>query len=279
MTTRPTQMFVVGIVTSLANIAVAQSAAQPPDAAAPAAQPMVAPPPAAAAPATQPMAAAPPAAAPVYSAPVATYPPQPTIMLAPQAPPPPPPPDPGRHLHDGFYIRTSLGLGPGNATENFTGDPYEYKWSGTTMMMDVMIGGAPVPGFILGGAFVLHEMSNPTIKYNGQSYDTTVLDLSLDMATVGLFTAVYPDPTGGLNLHAMLGYTQFSLNMGDTTSTGNPAGLSFMGGLGYDFWVSDNWSIGPDIRLAYGKGKYTTNGETNEISMFVPTLAFTATYN
>ena len=136
------------------------------------------------------------------------------------------------------------------------------------------------PWIVLGGAFVFHEISNPTLKQGGQSFDTTALDLSLNVATLGLFTAIYPVPTSGFNLHALLGYSEISVSIGgNTTNVGNPTGVSFMGGLGYDFWISDNWSIGPDFRIAYCKAKYASNGETNDMSMFIPTLSFTATYH
>ncbi len=222
-------------------------------------------------------AALPPQGPPAYTpAAPATYPPPPPPMVMTV-----PAPDPGRHLHDGFYLRTSLGLGPGKATENISTD--QFKWSGTGIMIDVMIGGSPAPGFVLGGALVLHEISNPTLTMNGQSYSASGLagtDVSLDLTTFGLFTAIYPVPTSGFNLHALVGYSEFSLNVGgNTTNVGNPSGPSFMGGLGYDFWISDNWSIGPDFRITYCKGKTDVNGVTNDISMLIPTLSFTATYH
>jgi hypothetical protein len=188
-------------------------------------------------------------------------------------------PNPGRHLHDGFYLRMSLGLGPGSATEDLTGSP-QYKWSGTGIMMDLMLGGSPIPGFVLGGAFVFHEISSPTIKSGGQSLDTSGLDVSLNLATIGLFTAIYPDPKSGFNLHALVGYSTVSVSIGGTNyDVGSPSGVSLMGGLGYDFWISDQWSLGPDFRIAYCNAKTTVGTATDEMSMFIPTLSFTATYH
>ncbi len=248
-----------GLVVSITTAALAQPEAPPP---------AEAPPPGAAAPQTAPPAYTPPPP-PAYPPP-----PPPTVMLM-----PPKAPDPGRHLHDGFYLRTSLGLGPGKATENITGEP-QYIWSGTALMFDVMIGGSPVPGFVLGGAFVYHGISNPTVKRNGSGLSEDTSDVSLNLATFGLFTAIYPIPTRGFNLHALLGYSQVSVSIGgNTIDRGNPSGPSFMGGVGYDFWISDNWSIGPDFRIAYCKAKYDSNGTSDEISMLIPTLSFTATYN
>ena len=147
-------------------------------------------------------------------------------------------------------------------------------------MLDIMVGGSPVPGFVLGGAYVFHGISSPTLKIGGQAYDTSGADVSLNLSTFGIFTAIYPIPTAGFNIHALLGYSQFSLSVNGTTySNGSPSGPSFMGGVGYDFWISDNWSMGPDFRIAYCKGKSDSSGTTDEISMIVPTLSFTATYH
>lgn len=191
---------------------------------------------------------------------------------------------PGARLHDGFYLRMSFGIGSGSATdtEQYSGvsNP-DFKFSGTAIMLDILIGGSPVPGFVLGGGLVTHQILSPTVKQNGQTVPTvTGSSVSLDLNTIGLFTAIYPDPSSGFNFHALVGYGVISYNYGDnTTSTNNPSGLSLMGGVGYDFWVSDQWSIGPDLRVAYAKTSYSVGGDEVKISMLVPTLSFTATYH
>ena len=196
---------------------------------------------------------------------------------------PPPPPDqplqqPGARLHDGFYLRLSLGFGAGSATQDYSSS--EIKYSGTAMMFDIMIGGSPMPGFVLGGALVSHRIMSPSIKLNGTDMGSADSDASLDMSTIGLFTAVYPDPSSGFNVHALVGYGVISASNGNARTTDNPAGLSLMGGVGYDFWVSEQWSLGPDVRVAYAKTSYTEgDGIEDKISMFVPTVSFTATYH
>jgi len=207
------------------------------------------------------------------------------------APPPPPtviimPPaatrSPGARLHDGFYMRLSLGVGPGSATENVTGlgatNP-EIKYSGFSAMFDALFGGSPTPGFVLGGGLVSHRILSPSVKWGGQTLETGD-NVSLNLTTFGLFTAVYPDPTIGFNLHLLVGYAVISASNGNNeTSSNNPVGPAFMGGVGYDFWVGDQWSIGPDFRVAYSKGTYERGGAKDSVSMFFPTLSFTATYH
>lgn len=199
---------------------------------------------------------------------------------------PPPPMEttkPGARLHDGFYLRMSFGIGSGSATEtlqtNGASSP-DVKFTGTAMMFDLLIGGSPVPGFVLGGGLVGHRILSPKLKVGGVDYGTANSDVSLDLSTIGLFTAIYPDPTSGFNVHALLGYGVISVSDGNNnTSSNNPSGLSIMGGIGYDFWVGEQWSLGPDLRVAYAKTSYSVDGSEDKVSMFVPTLSFTATYH
>ena len=91
----------------------------------------------------QPAQAAPPAPPdaaqmpPAYAPPPVYAPPAPTFVYVKPAPPPPPPePKVGVHLHDGFYLRMSFGIGPGqgtfkNTVQGFAPDEYEIlgAWS------------------------------------------------------------------------------------------------------------------------------------------------------
>jgi hypothetical protein len=199
------------------------------------------------------------------------------------APPPAPiEPKPGARLHDGFYLRMSLGLGRGSAKMNYpisaTND-IELRYSGLAMMFDILIGGSPVPGFVLGGGLVSHSIMNPKIKSGGVEYDTANNEDSLNLSTFGLFAAIYPDPKSGFNLHALVGYSSISSDNSASIGVHHPDGPSVMGGVGYDFWVGEQWSLGPDVRLAYAHCRSTDGNEETTVSMFVPTLSFTATYH
>ena len=244
--------------------------------------------------AANPTTPAPQAVAPGTPGPAAPAPPTAPPPTAPQlapAPPPAPPPtyvlvpmprDPGARLHDGFYLRMSIGIGPGSGTWTHTdlglpGD--QVKLKGTGAMFDIMIGGSPVPGFVLGGAFVSHHILNPKLTSSGQSSDTFGLDITYDLNTLGLFAAVYPDPKHGFNLHALVGYSEISVSSGNIQSTHNPVGFGIMGGVGYDFWVGDQWSVGPDLRIAYAKGSIDSGGVKDDGTYFMPTLSFTGTYH
>jgi hypothetical protein len=190
-------------------------------------------------------------------------------------------PRPDVRLHDGFYLRMSFGVGSGTSTLRFANQEEtspEYKFSGTAAMFDIIIGGSPVPGFVIGGALVSHRILNPKVTYGG---DDATLDgeVSANLMTMGLFAALYPDPRSGFNVHALLGYGETSYTLGGLQSVNNPVGLVAMGGLGYDFWIGDQWSLGPDVRIAYAKHSTTSDSYDIKATDFIPTIAFAATYN
>jgi hypothetical protein len=105
-------------------------------------------------------------------------------------------------------------------------------------------------------------------------------DTNLQLSTLALFTNIYPDPQAGLNLQVVLGYGGLSLTVdGESQPIGDIDGLVLGAGIGYDFWVGKQWSIGPSARLLYGMlGDEQTDGEVTE-SWISPTLSFVATYH
>jgi len=244
----------------LSEVALAE---EPPAAEPPAAEPI----PEAAPPAQEPVAPA----EPVYQAP----PPQPVY----EAPPPAyeqSTVDPSVRHHDGFFLRMSLGVGPGYSTIEVEGFS-EVDIRGVGAMFDIMLGGSPTPGLVLGGMLLSHQLSNLEAEYeDGTTSD--VDDLKLTTAMLGGFVAYYPDPRSGFNLHALVGYGSASFsNQDDEVSTFSPEGLVVGGGLGYDFWVGDQWSLGPDFRVSYFDLKDSDDDVEAKQSVLVPTLSFTAT--
>ncbi len=238
-------------------------AEEPPAAEPPAAEPI----PEAAPPAQEPVAPA----QPVYQAP----PPQPVY----QAPPPAyeqSTVDPSARHHDGFFLRLSLGVGPGYSTLEGEGAA-ELDIQGLGPMFDIMLGGSPTPGLVLGGMILGHQLSNLEMEDDtGTEYDVDN-DVKLTTAMLGGFVVYYPDPRSGFNLHALIGYGATSFSNDDNVSELSPEGLAVGGGLGYDFWVGDQWSLGPDFRVSYFNLKDSVNGIDFEQSVLVPTLSFTAT--
>ncbi len=158
------------------------------------------------------------------------------------------------HLHEGFYLRASVGFGDYRAsfTDNATfhspngvGAPgANYTEHGGSMSLDLLIGGSPSPGVSVGGALLLEPLF-------GADYDRSGTGTHGGFATlVGPFIDGFPDATKGWHLGGMVGFAAQSFQSlnsgGDTRHAGGIGGAAW---FGYDFWVAGEWAIGPQLRL------------------------------
>jgi len=190
-------------------------------------------------------------------------------------------PDPTVENHDGFFFRMGLGFGPGWLTETFSesGLPdVETNVRGLTVNVEFLFGGTLGSGFVLGGGLIGNSMINPTFEVGGDEVSTS--DTTVQLSTIALFTNIYPDPKAGLNFQALVGYGQLSVTVDDETQNlGDVGGLVVAGGVGYDFWVGKQWSIGPAARLLYGALGDDQGGAEVSETWISPTLSFVATYH
>jgi Autotransporter beta-domain len=228
----------------------------------------------------------PPQNAPVANEPLPpeTYAPPPAAS-APAAPPPatvwepPPPPaqDPSARTHDGFFLRMDLGFGKGFYTQKSSGQDL-WTASGVDVAFALRLGGTVFPGFVLGGGIVSNSIVSPTIKDNGETI-TTDSDTSIGLGELQLFAAYYPDPHGGFHLLGSVGFGAASVSQNNRSESLDVAGLVLGGGIGYDFWVSSQWSLGPTFELTYAS--LNGSGDNSELSAtyVAPVLSFTATYH
>jgi hypothetical protein len=223
---------------------------------------------------------APPAPPPAYAQP--GYPP-PGYGPAPgyYAPPRPSEPDPTIHNHDGFYLRMALGGGYLSDSEKVS-NGLDFTIKGGAATADVALGGTPAPGLVIGGAVSAVVASSPTIESGDVSVTASGVDMNLSL--VGLLVDYYFVPTGGLHAQGTVGYGELSLSddSGNTT-TQNPSGPAFNLGVGYEWWVEEQWGIGLLGRVTYASLKYSTRaggvGVEDKHSVVVPALLFTATYH
>ncbi len=220
-------------------------------------------------PSSAPQAVAPPATADAsQAAPASSA--APMIQLASQAPPPPPPLARTDKTHDGFYARLNLGFGAqstaidnGTQLDNFSG-------SGGTLDVDLLLGGAPSPGIIIGGALLLESLRTTTFKTGPDSLKT-----NLGLATLGPFIDGYPNPRGGFHLGGTIGLSSARLS-GDPNLPYNKAfGFGLAAWLGYDWWVADQWSVGGLLQFS---GNRTTHNEgSTDMAVDTRTIALLLT--
>lgn len=278
-----TLAFVSGIAfaSSLVGVALAQGtdAPPPPPAGDPPPPPPPPPPPstAVAPPPGQPPAQQPP---PAYGQPGAPPPqgaPPPGYYGYPPAGEPPPPvaqPPVGVHEHDGFFLRMGLGYAYLSTKGKLT-DPVE-RDLGTTkgggVGLGLLIGGTVAPGFVLGGALLSHAVVEP------ENDGDKLKDTTMTLATLGLFGQFYFDPTSGGYVQGLIGFGQGDIyddNSPDDRE--KPTGPLFGIGGGYDFWVGEQWSIGPELRVMYAPLKYDKDGVKGDYNTTAVSLFFTGT--
>ncbi|MCC6900528.1 MAG: hypothetical protein IT377_16230 [Polyangiaceae bacterium] len=236
--------------------------------------PPPAPTPAPQAPAPAPTSAPAPYVAPAYPAPgpaapagayPPAYPPPGVYVAAPPAPPPPPreEDEPGHHLHDGFYLRMSLGAGWLSLA--LDADP-EATLKGAGGGLDLMLGGTPVDGLVIGGGVFSASVTDPRVESGGKSSD---LSGQASLTVLGPFVDGFFDPKGGLHVGGAVGLATAKVEPDDSDSgfdekPYNGAGLALF--AGYDAWVSANWSLGGTVRLVAARGtrEVDVDGETRE---------------
>lgn len=198
-------------------------------------------------------------------------------------PPPPPAAEPGVHLHDGFYMRISLGAnGLRSTVESDRANDPEKKVSGGGLAFDFLLGGSPMPGLVIGGALLIDTAPNPTVKADGDEIDS---DFEASYGFFGPFIDGYFDPEGGFHVGGAIGFSGTTLDNKDDKDDDDK---TFGGGgaavwIGYDAWVSSQWSLGGMLRLSGGSGKreLTRNDVDVEEKATTGTFAilFTALYH
>ena len=181
--------------------------------------------------------------------------------------------------HDGFFLRLGANVGPGSVSETIevggTEGP-EASFSGLTFGFDLMLGGTPAPGLVIGGALLTTTTSDPSFE---QGSVKGTADGTLLMAGVAAFANYYFDPTQGLHGQLILGYgaVDFVRPNGASGGGNDPTGLLAGLGVGYDFWLGGEWSVGPFARVLYGSMGASAGSASSSVTYLYPSIgaAFT----
>lgn len=174
--------------------------------------------------------------------------------------------------HDGFYLQAATGLGYFSASAEQLGE--EATYSGVTIPLSLMLGGSPMKGLAIGGGFMVDYAPSPSFQLNGQDVDSNV-DFSQYVIGIGPFVDYYLDPAGGLHFQGFVGWGGLETSAEGDAGGSDPTGLVVALGVGYDLFVSDEWSIG-------GAGRFTFAPlSLNDVSFTTmePALLLTATYH
>lgn len=194
----------------------------------------------------------------------------------------PPVKEPGDFKHDGFLLRFAAGpayvLGEvsGSLTEGAVMAGYGGGFDAVALRVDATIGGSVFEGLALGlrGGFLLlpDPQLDATSPFTGSEIDVAAAIAPM----VGLVADWYPQPDSGLHLYGGPSFTMFNLSDDGAFKTTELIGIMASFGLGYEAWVSEQWSFGAlaGVDLAF------YGGDTDDEAHFVvPGLQLAFTYH
>jgi hypothetical protein len=225
--------------------------------------------------------APPPTDAPAEAAPPAPAEAPPPAPLGPairvETPPPPAPgPRRGYRVHDGFYLRMSVGGGYMSSKVTYDESTIaDRTLSGGGGVLELLIGGSPARGLAIGGGLWGQNAQDPeTDPDSADSYE------SLDFGMLGVFIDGFPDPTGGFHVGGAIGVASLNGAFEDDDLDPDPdrigeeeGGTAGIGGsvwAGYDAWISPEWSLGGMLRFSGA----VTSSNADELEQRANTRAF-----
>jgi hypothetical protein len=194
----------------------------------------------------------------------------------------------GVRTHDGFYFRAGLGVAlfaggsvapPGSTTN--------VSVSGAGPSLELAIGGTPWRGLVIGGGIYGMTAPGPTYSASGASLSGGAAVVS----SIGPFADWYVDPEGGWHIQGVIGLAAIQAGKGTPTEIGGSSytfpsddesgtGISLLAGVGYEWWVGDQVSLGAIARIQYVGGSVKGSGDTDSTSvkLVVPAILGTLTY-
>lgn len=217
---------------------------------------------------------------------------------------------PHAQLHDGFYLRLGLGVTqasgaivtPATTTSaegvvSSTGAPAHATLTGPGAAFDVAVGATVYRGLVLAfdaSARLLGDAAIHPEKGKGRTpLPKVTFGKSLTLVHLGAMADWYTDPKKGLHVQGGIGIARVSHTVvRPSGATGQDQAATYTGlglhlGLGYDTFISDEWSLGGLLRIDTAsvtadatKGFSDRTGPPDtSISIFAPSLFFTGTYN
>ncbi len=155
-------------------------------------------------------------------------------------------------LHDGFYFRTGLGFGWGQVDAE--AGEFTASYEGTGVLIDLLLGGTLGNTIVLGGGFLYQDIAQPSGDASSEYYADSQQDpdTAIGISTFGPFVDFFFGPHSGGHVGTMVGLGTIGLEDGDEEPS---SGWGFALFGGYDFWVSDQWSLGVNGRYMYVKGE------------------------
>lgn len=179
-----------------------------------------------------------------------------------------------RHYHDGFYLRLSVGFGALGVSSS-GGQGFGSTASGSGGALDLLLGGTPAPGLVIGGGVLLQEAFNPSYSAHFPGPltigDTSTGSGSLVFGMLGPMIDAFPNPSGGFHVGGLVGLSRIGFS-----DHGNPStGIGLSAWAGYMWWASSQWSLGGLIRLSGARSGRKVGADANQFDVTDTTRAIT----
>lgn len=154
--------------------------------------------------------------------------------------------DVSRH-GEGFFFRESVGVAFGAltlTTPMLDGSEVETHIEAGLLNHELLLGGSPARGVNLGARFSLAIAPGPAVV--GESVIQPNLDALTMLMGTG-FVDVYPVPEEGFHIFGAGGMAM--VNNAEPLGAKEFVGAAWTLGVGYEFWVSSQWSMGFSTRI------------------------------
>ena len=181
-------------------------------------------------------------------------------------------------LHDSFYLRMGLGLGVSGALVSSDSKSIaDYSFSGGGGAADLWVGGTPTPGLAMGAALSVLGLDSQSRRVDGNKVSG---DVSSTTGLIGFFVDGFPDPERGFHFGGALGVASGSARVANSNvKKFDGGGVGLEAFVGYDFWVSPQWSLGGMARFMGSITREDSEGVNYETSIGGASLSFTALYH
>lgn len=179
--------------------------------------------------------------------------------------------------HDGFYLRLSLGLGAMDARSTADGTTASSNVLGAGPALDVLAGGTPLPGLVVGGGLVTQMAARPTVSYSGDRLGLADgAGTQVTTWVAGPMIDIFPDPSGGFHAGGVLGLADLGL---EDPAGNRSRGVGISAWAGYGFWSGPQWSLGGLLRLTALGTERSIHSGPNQYGVSDGTVAVSAMFS
>jgi hypothetical protein len=156
------------------------------------------------------------------------------------------------HKHDGFYFNGALG--GGYTTGSVEADPEpegggDSRLTGAAAAGQILLGGTPTRGLVVGGGMVNTVLFRGKVKTEGEVVSKNLLSLT----SLGPFVTYYVDAHKGFHIMGHLGLAAMNYKREDIDDKKVAIGYALTAGVGYDWWIAEQWSLGVLGRFQFAK--------------------------